>query len=43
MEFENGVISYGGQTELKMRFKEYVFENGVISYGGQTVGNLYSP
>jgi len=34
--FENGVISYGGQTACVCGFKCNPFENGVISYGGQT-------
>jgi len=34
--FENGVISYGGQTNLYRCSRGIKFENGVISYGGQT-------
>ena len=34
--FENGVISYGGQTRADFVDLKIAFENGVISYGGQT-------
>ena len=34
--FENGVISYGGQTLFNFKVIVILFENGVISYGGQT-------
>ncbi len=36
VRFENGVVSYGGQTRLPADILQDTFENGVVSYGGQT-------
>ncbi len=35
--FENGVVSYGGQTNYFIIYSWLTFENGVVSYGGQTI------
>ncbi len=34
--FENGVILYGGKTNVWQIYAEEKFENGVILYGGKT-------